>query len=81
MEDANKATVFLLLGWGALITQPLALTFGKRPVYLITGVCHLVSLFEPRGQVSIHRPQGPGSPLTHMRPSLVAVPCARAPIA
>lgn len=35
--------VFLLLGWGALISQPLALTFGKRPVYLITGVCHLVS--------------------------------------
>lgn len=33
--------VFLLLGWGGLITQPLAMTFGKRPVYLATMVGHL----------------------------------------
>lgn len=33
--------VFLLLGWGGLITQPLALTFGKRPVYLVSMLGNL----------------------------------------
>lgn len=48
LTAVGLTAVFLLLGWGALITQPLALTFGKRPVYLITGVCHLVSTFTSR---------------------------------
>lgn len=36
--------MFLLLGWGGLITQPLALTFGKRPVFLITTLGHLATV-------------------------------------
>lgn len=33
--------MFLFLGWGGLITQPLALTFGRRPVYIISQIAHI----------------------------------------
>lgn len=29
---------FLALGWGGVITQPLALTFGKRPMLIISAI-------------------------------------------
>lgn len=43
LKDDLLTTVFLLLGWGGLITQPLAITFGKRPVYLMSQIGLLVS--------------------------------------
>lgn len=34
---------FLLFGWGCLFWQPLALQYGKRPVYLISMLATTVS--------------------------------------
>ncbi|GME65102.1 mfs general substrate transporter [Neofusicoccum parvum] len=46
LNDLNAGTgyLFLLAGWGCLFWQPLALQYGKRPVYLISilgtmGMC------------------------------------------
>ena len=38
LNDLNSGTgyLFLMAGWGCLIWQPLALQYGKRPVYLIS---------------------------------------------
>ncbi|KAF1982337.1 serine/threonine kinase 16 [Aulographum hederae CBS 113979] len=38
LGDLNAGTgyMFLFFGWGCLVWQPLALQFGKRPVYLIS---------------------------------------------
>lgn len=33
--------MFLLLGWGGLITQPLGMTFGKRPMFLFSAIGNL----------------------------------------
>ncbi|BEJ11927.1 hypothetical protein CspHIS471_0203870 [Cutaneotrichosporon sp. HIS471] len=39
--NAGTGYMFLLLGWGGLITQPLALTFGKRPLFIFSTMGHL----------------------------------------
>ncbi|KAL1404950.1 hypothetical protein Q8F55_008562 [Vanrija albida] len=39
--NAGTGYMFLLLGWGGIITQPLALTFGKRPMYMASQIGHL----------------------------------------
>ena len=38
LDDLNSGTgyMFLAFGWGCLFWQPLALQYGKRPVYLIS---------------------------------------------
>ncbi|KAH7913793.1 major facilitator superfamily domain-containing protein [Hygrophoropsis aurantiaca] len=36
--NAGTGYMFLFLGWGALINQPLALTFGKRGIYLLSVI-------------------------------------------
>lgn len=38
LDDLNAGTgyMFLAFGWGCLFWQPLALQYGKRPVYLIS---------------------------------------------
>ncbi|GBE86769.1 hypothetical protein SCP_1000110 [Sparassis crispa] len=36
--NAGTGYMFLFLGWGALVNQPLALTFGKRGIYLVSVI-------------------------------------------
>ncbi|KAG2125510.1 major facilitator superfamily domain-containing protein [Suillus clintonianus] len=53
--NAGTGYMFLFLGWGALINQPLALTFGKRGIYLIsvlgnTAMCLLTPYIKTEGQ-------------------------------
>lgn len=55
--DINAGTgyLFLLAGWGLLLTQPFALQYGKRPTYLISIIGLMgISLWSPyaksRGQ-------------------------------
>lgn len=45
LNDLNAGTgyMFLLFGWGCLFWQPLALQYGKRPVYLISMLATTVS--------------------------------------
>lgn len=40
VDDLNVGTgyTYLLLGLGPLVTQPLAMSFGKRPTYLVSAV-------------------------------------------
>ena len=35
----------VVLGWGALINQPLALTFGKRGIYLFSLLGNMVGIY------------------------------------
>ena len=44
VNDLNAGTgyIYLLSGWSALLVQPLALQYGKRPVYLISLLAHVV---------------------------------------
>lgn len=45
LGDLNAGTgyMFLTLGWGCLVWQPLAQKYGKRPVYLLSLLATLVS--------------------------------------
>lgn len=47
LNDLNAGTgyMFLFFGWGCLIWQPLALQYGKRPVYLFSMIATLVSSY------------------------------------
>ncbi|KAG1843335.1 major facilitator superfamily domain-containing protein [Suillus subalutaceus] len=54
LATLNAGTGYIL-GWGALINQPLALTFGKRGIYLIsvlgnTAICLLTPYIKTEGQ-------------------------------
>lgn len=44
LGDLNAGTgyMFLFFGWGCVIFQPLALQYGKRPVYLFSMIATLV---------------------------------------
>lgn len=46
LDDLNSGTgyMFLSLGWGCLIWQPIAQKFGKRPVYLLSLLGTMVGL-------------------------------------
>ncbi|CCM06822.1 uncharacterized protein FIBRA_09125 [Fibroporia radiculosa] len=53
--NAGTGYTFLFLGWGGLINQPLAMTFGKRGIYLISmvgsiGMCLWVPYIRTDGQ-------------------------------
>ena len=53
LNDLNSGTgyMFLLFGWGCLVWQPLALQYGKRPVYLFSMLATLVSrLVNPQAE-------------------------------
>ena len=39
---STKLYQFLFFGWGCLVFQPLALQYGKRPVYLISILATMV---------------------------------------
>ncbi|KAF2262505.1 MFS general substrate transporter [Lojkania enalia] len=45
LDDLNQGTgyMFLFFGWGCLIWQPLALQYGKRPVYLVSILATLAT--------------------------------------
>lgn len=43
--NAGTGYMFLAFGWGCLVWQPLALQYGKRPVYLFSLLATLVSTF------------------------------------
>jgi MFS family permease len=45
LGDLNAGTgyMFLAFGWGCLFWQPMALQYGKRPVYLFSMLATLVS--------------------------------------
>jgi hypothetical protein len=45
ITDINQGTgyLFLMCGWGLLFWQPLALQYGKRPVYLFSTLGSMVS--------------------------------------
>lgn len=43
LVPALKKLQFLMFGWGCLFWQPLALQYGKRPVYLISILATMVS--------------------------------------
>lgn len=50
VSDLNAGTgyLFLFLGLGALVFQPLAQQFGKRPVFLLSTLgCALINLWQP----------------------------------
>lgn len=48
LADLNAGTgyMFLAFGWGCLVWQPLALQYGKRPVYLFSMLATLVNMTE-----------------------------------
>ena len=41
--NQGSGTMLLFFGWGALIWQPIALTFGRRGVLLVSLLCTVVS--------------------------------------
>ncbi|PVI01321.1 MFS general substrate transporter [Periconia macrospinosa] len=45
LNDLNQGTgyMFLFFGWGCLIIQPLALQYGKRPIYLLSILATLAT--------------------------------------
>lgn len=40
--NSGAGYLFLLAGWGNLFWQPIALQYGKRPVYIISTIANLV---------------------------------------
>lgn len=50
LADLNAGTgyMFLFFGWGCLVWQPLALQYGKRPVYLFSIIGKSPLPVEPR---------------------------------
>ncbi|KAF2710562.1 MFS general substrate transporter [Pleomassaria siparia CBS 279.74] len=45
LADLNQGTgfMFLFFGWGCLVWQPLALQYGKRPIYLLSMIATLAT--------------------------------------